>query len=166
MRLRPGCNLLSLGLRSQSRAGQGSNWFAAFDLTTDMVMEDRITLLKCICRRWGFDETGVCQSFAGAGENSAFALARYRMERPMRTTDGYGRRGQSAPQGNPPESGNARAWLKTWQALRLQARHQPLEQVLAFFLSALNGTGTVERFFSKVQMTEAKGLDLSSMPVP
>ena len=165
MRLRPGCNLLFVGLRSQSHSGQEANWFAAFDLTTDMVMEDRIALLKCICRRWGFDETSVCQSFAGGGENSAFTLARFHMEQPMHTTDSYGRRGQSAPKGNPPESGNTRAWLKTWQALRLQGRRQPLGQVLAFFLSALNGTGTVERFFSKIQMTEVKGLDLGSMPL-
>ena len=128
-------------------------------------MDDRLVLLKCICRRWGFDETSVCQSFVGSGENSAGALAEFHMRQPMHAPDSYGRRGLSAPRGNPPESPNTRAWLRTWQELQKQPRHQPLGKVLAFFLSALNGTGTVERFFSKVQMTEAKGLDLSSMPV-
>ena len=47
---------------------------------------------------------------------------------------------------HPPESKHQRCWLRTWQEVRVNS---PAKQLIAHYLSALSGTGTVDRWLGQ-----------------
>ena len=117
-------------------------------------MGDRLVLLECLCKRWGWDSESASTTFAGSGNRSALSQAMFHDK--WLSPEGGAKKRKSEVMANPSDSANVRAWQPVWAAMQGKAAHSTLEQVLGFYLGSLNGTGTVERWFSKIQMSEVK----------
>ncbi|CAE7033689.1 unnamed protein product [Symbiodinium sp. CCMP2592] len=127
--------------------------FACFNLDAEMSTSDRFRFLRMLCLRFDLSIDACWRQFIGNGHDSGLlhrarwhssaAGVAYAASQESETT--------AASAGNrlfchPPESKHQRSWLKTWQEVR---GNSPGKQLIAHYLSALSGTGTVDRWLGQ-----------------
>ncbi|CAE7250181.1 unnamed protein product [Symbiodinium sp. CCMP2592] len=126
----------------------------AFNLDVDMTLSDRQKFLMTLAQRLNVDGGKAWRSFVGSGRGHTTGLlaqARYwassagLANRPEQSTS------QVKHICHSPESHHQQAWLQTFRDLRQSDGHAEAKQLLAFYLSALSGTQTVERFIGAME---------------
>lgn len=136
-----------------------TNWFAAFDLgATHLALTDREKFLRAICQRFGFDGDRAWKCFAGSGQTGFLSRAGWYASHTGIANADSDVRGRKR-EAHPPDSSNHRAWLRVWKDLRQSAMQKGREDavaVLEFYLCSLNGTNTIERWFSLLDMAQKK----------
>jgi hypothetical protein len=133
--------------------------FGAFDLDARLTMDDRVTFVRSLAERNGFNADEVAQTFVGGvgGQTGAFRRAQWHASPSGivgEATVNQARHGAFRE----PDNKNLRAWLRTWRNLaKATSKSAEFVSILEDYLCIVPGTPVVERWLGQVAMHELKG---------
>ena len=107
-----------------------------------IALPNRERWVKFLCERFGIDGSAAWKSWLGNGETTGvFLRAQWHF-----SMHGVKELPRTKSACHAPESPHQEAWLATWFEIRRVSSHSSVCRLMEIYLSALSGTGTVERF--------------------
>ena len=126
---------------------QEANAFSVFNVEAPISLSDRQKFVMALCERFGLKGSRAWRSFLGNGETTGLLQLAAWHASPAAIAAQTGKAQRQKHGCHDPESPHQRAWLKVWLQLHTKPdSHRDAYSLIGHYLSALSGTGTVERF--------------------